>query len=318
MMENIELKYNHLFRLLVALSLLIIAVLGVALPAIVAAQTPDPKLNSQPDFDSSFTYQGELTDNGGPVNNRTCDFKFSLWDAAGEGSQLGSSHTVGGLDVINGQLTVTLNESGQFGHQAFTGEPRWLQVAVRCPAGRSDYITLSPRQLLTAVPYAFSLRPGATILGNMLAEPLLMLENDGGTGLIGSTMSDNTSSSPTPGVLGWAKAGTGINYGVVGQSDSVSGVGVLGWTRAASGENKGVLGQSDSFEGTGVFGLATSAGGTSKGLYGLTVSTEGTGVVGHAMASSGENEGVFGLSESSSGTGVYGLALCSNPTYEKT
>src|SRR5262249_47309415 len=51
-------------------------------------------------------------------------------------------------------FTVELNDAAQFGGSAFTGSDRWLQIAVRCPVGSGNYITLSPRQPLTATPYA--------------------------------------------------------------------------------------------------------------------------------------------------------------------
>jgi hypothetical protein len=46
-----------------------------------------------------------------------------------------------------------------FGSGAFAGEARWLQTAVRCPAGGGEYTTLAPRQALNPVPYALAL-PG--------------------------------------------------------------------------------------------------------------------------------------------------------------
>ena len=78
---------------------------------------------------TGFTYQGQLKDGGTPVDG-TCDFQFSLWDALSGGSQIGSTldRTA---DVAGGLFTVQLD----FGSGAFTGDSRWLEIAVRCPAG---------------------------------------------------------------------------------------------------------------------------------------------------------------------------------------
>lgn len=42
----------------------------------------------------------------------------------------------------------------EFGASAFTGDKRWLEIAVRSPAGSGSFTTLTPRQPLTASPYA--------------------------------------------------------------------------------------------------------------------------------------------------------------------
>jgi hypothetical protein len=90
-----------------------------------------------------------------------------LWDAVSGGVQVGSTQTVNNVGVANGRFTITLNADNEFGVDAFTGQERWLQIAVRCPAGTGSYTTLQPRQSLTAAPYAQSLLPGATISGSV-------------------------------------------------------------------------------------------------------------------------------------------------------
>lgn len=118
--------------------------------------------------DNWFTYQGYLEDDGSPVGD-SCDFQFSLWDSSGTGTpptggiQIGSTESVPSLTVSGGLFTQVLNSTGSFGSDAFNGQRRYLQIAVRCPAGGGVYTTLAPRQLLTASPYALSLRPGAVI-----------------------------------------------------------------------------------------------------------------------------------------------------------
>jgi hypothetical protein len=104
---------------------------------------------------TAFTYQGQLLSSGAPVSG-TCDFQFSLWDAVGSGTpptggnQVGSTQSAPSIPVSNGLFAVQLD----FGSGIFTGEARWLQTAVRCPAGSGTYTTLAPRQALNPVPYA--------------------------------------------------------------------------------------------------------------------------------------------------------------------
>lgn len=107
---------------------------------------------------SEFTYQGQLKQGGLPVNGPV-DLEFSLWDAAADGATVAPNQTKLNVNVVNGLFKVDLD----FGANAFTGADRWLQIAVRSPAGVDPYITLSTRQPLTAAPYSlFSLQAGNT------------------------------------------------------------------------------------------------------------------------------------------------------------
>ncbi len=101
---------------------------------------------------SGFTYQGRL-ENGGTLVSGNCDFQFGLWDAAVDGTQLGSTQALAGVPVEAGYFTVQLNEAGQFGAGAFQGDERHLEIQVRCPAGTGDYTSLG-RQALAGTPYA--------------------------------------------------------------------------------------------------------------------------------------------------------------------
>lgn len=105
---------------------------------------------------TGFTYQGQLLDGGGaPVGEATCDLKFSLFaDAVAPGGQVGATQTLTGVPVTNGTFTVTLNAAGEFSATAFSGPDRFLEIQVRCPAGSGSYALLTPRQPLTAGPYA--------------------------------------------------------------------------------------------------------------------------------------------------------------------
>lgn len=150
-----------------ALSLLI-AVL--VMPAL--AQTP---------LGPEFTYQGALQQSGAPLNN-SADFQFKLFTANVGGTQVGVTQSVGNVVIVEGQFTVTLN----FGAAAFDGNQRFLEIAVRSPAGGGAFTTLTPRQALTAVPYALKV-PG--IDGNSLnaadGSPVdaLFVDNNGKVGI---------------------------------------------------------------------------------------------------------------------------------------
>jgi hypothetical protein len=102
---------------------------------------------------TAFTYQGELLESGAPASG-ACDFNFSLWDAASGGTQIGTTVGAASVAVENGRFTASLD----FGAAAFDGDARWLEIAVRFPAGSGGYTDLTPRQPLTAAPYALQTR----------------------------------------------------------------------------------------------------------------------------------------------------------------
>lgn len=108
-----------------------------------------PAASSSSPVGTAITYQGLLQTGDGPVDDN-CDFEFSLWDAAIGGAPVGAPQPAVNLPVVNGLFAVQLD----FGSEAFTGEARWLETAVRCPAGSGDYTTMTPRQALNPVPYA--------------------------------------------------------------------------------------------------------------------------------------------------------------------
>ncbi|MDH7487802.1 MAG: hypothetical protein QHJ81_16205 [Anaerolineae bacterium] len=268
------------------LTVLVILALSLALSvSLVTAQGPGPQGDAgvQAVLGTAFTYQGQLRSGGNPVSGN-CDLQFSLWDAASSGTQSGTTQTRTNVAMSNGYFTIP---DLDFGSSAFTGNARWLAIAVRCPAGSGSYIPLSPRQALTAAPYALSLRPGAYIQGPVGFGPVVM--------------ADNTST----GLFGWGLGGV-----------SAGGIGVYGKTTASSSPTSGVWGESASSEGRGVSGYATATSGTTYGVYGESASSGGVGVyatgpwrgvVGYATATSGANIGVYGESASTSGTGVSGV-----------
>src|SRR5262245_544115 len=75
---------------------------------------------------TAFTYQGKLTDSSLPANG-TYQMQFSLFDAAADGTQVGSTITKSSVTVMNGLFTVQLDFSVA---NAFDGNARWLEISV--------------------------------------------------------------------------------------------------------------------------------------------------------------------------------------------
>jgi len=124
-----------------------------------------------------FTYQGRLVNDAGPVDG-ACDFRFRLWNALEGGAQVGDTQVAADVAVSEGWFTTRLN----FGSGAFKGNSRWLDIGVRCGA-EANYTALSPRQALTAAPYALSLKPGAAVIGSVAESGMLNLTNNSPTGM---------------------------------------------------------------------------------------------------------------------------------------
>ena len=214
---------------------LLVVLLGIALTAGLsrAQEPPPPAEGAQPQGEASilelmgtaFTYQGQLKSGGSPVND-TCDFQFSLWNAAGSGSpptggtQIGSTQTKTNVTVSNGLFTIS---SLDFSSDHFNGDARWLQIAVRCPAGSGSYTTLSPRQKLNPAPYALAL-PG-----------LWTRQHATSPNIIGGYSGNGVSSGVKGATIGGGGAETHINsvtddYGTVGggyENQAGNGAGTL-------------------------------------------------------------------------------------------
>jgi hypothetical protein len=109
---------------------------------------------------TAFTYQGRL-DDGGSAANGTYDLTFSVWNSASGPPQIGGTVTNLATGVSNGLFTAALD----FGAGVFTGPDRWLEIGVRTNGGGA-FATLSPRQKLTATPYAITAGNVSGVLSN--------------------------------------------------------------------------------------------------------------------------------------------------------
>src|SRR5215472_2677057 len=120
---------------------------ALVLPALLS--TLNSQLSTAYAQGTAFTYQGRLNDGAGPANGNY-DLRFTIYDSPSGGLTVGEPITNTATSVSNGLFTVTLD----FGLEVFTGPDRWLEIAVRTNGSASAPQTLSPRQELTATPYA--------------------------------------------------------------------------------------------------------------------------------------------------------------------
>lgn len=110
---------------------------GLGIFVVIAAGCLASEAMGQTPLGAAFTYQGRLKHSGLLVNGLT-DMKFSLYNAATGGSQQGAMLTFDGaggnpapVSVASGLFSVSLD----FGSSVFNGEDRWLEIALRYPAG---------------------------------------------------------------------------------------------------------------------------------------------------------------------------------------
>jgi hypothetical protein len=207
---------------------------------------------------TAFTYQGQLKVSGSPANGEY-DMRFKLYDDLGV--LVAGPVCVDNVECADGLFTVEIDFGAQFG-----GDARELEIAIRpggppgdCAAG-GGYTTLSPRQSLTATPYALGLRlpyaGAASVDGNAFS---ITNSNTnwyvaGIRGIQGGT-ADFGAFMDKAGVRGESNQSAGA--GVLGISDEY--IGVVGYS--AGDDRTGALGRADGVNGIGVRGMATDSGG---------------------------------------------------------
>jgi hypothetical protein len=271
---------------------------------------------------TAFTYQGFLTASGSAATGQF-DFQFRLFDAATGGSQVGGDKLANDVQVRKGVFTVRLDYGpDDIDGTVFFGDARWIEVAVRPGSSSGSYTVLSPRQELTATPYAFSLYPDANVRGDVPGGNAVYGINTAGGGESYGLRGDSASTSGR-GVSGRASASSGATYGLHGESVSPAGYGVYGIHTANSGITPGVAGISNSTASNAFAVLGqvnpTSVGSYSTGVRGISKGTGNTGI-GVWGSQDGGGWGVYGstvsgygvigqTTSSSAGAGVYGTGV---------
>jgi hypothetical protein len=143
---------------------------------------------------SVISYQGKLTNASGTPLTGTFSVTFRLYNVATGGTALATdTHNVA---AANGQFTTYLNFPAEY----YNGQALWLGIQ-RAPDPEK-----TPRTVFFPVPYALSLRPGATVSGS-LSSWALKVQNNAGAGLTAVTSYNlhpgvlaNTSGSNSSGV----------------------------------------------------------------------------------------------------------------------
>lgn len=281
-------------------TILAVIVISAAIVASVTAQGigNSNELIAQAQVGHTFSYQGRL-ESGSTMVNDACDFQFGLFNAADNGSQIGTTQTLSNVSVNDGYFTVMLD----FGSNAFTGEARWLEIQVRCPGGSGTYTKLTPRQEITPAPYAMSLAPGTIISGTN--QQVMRVINTASTGWANAIYGEiHSNAVNSMAIYGFSKATEGWSNGIVGGTDSPGGAGVVGYSHVTTGSPVGVQGDVWAPEGRGVVGINNATTGDGFGVLGISDSPDGRGVNGW---NNGGGDGVHGwTTNGSGGSGVWG------------
>jgi len=126
---------------------------GPVIAALAAASLLSPIQAGPPLISSTITYQGELLSSNAQFNG-LADFQFSIYGVLAGGVAEAGPIQLNNVTVLDGRFTVPLT----FGSSVFDGSNRYLEVAVRIPAGAGGFTTLAPRQRITAAPYSLQTR----------------------------------------------------------------------------------------------------------------------------------------------------------------
>jgi hypothetical protein len=133
----------------------------LALPvysALGGSDDPEPpadyRVSEQTALGNAFTYQGRLTESNAPATG-TYDLRFTIFGSASASAQVCAAaaddvEERGDVNVSGGLFTVQL----EFCPEAFDGDARWLEIAVRAGNSTGVYTILSPRQPISPTPYA--------------------------------------------------------------------------------------------------------------------------------------------------------------------
>jgi hypothetical protein len=119
---------------------------------------------------TAISYQGRLDDAGAPANTNF-DFRFAVFSAVTNGTQVSGWLTNSSVAVTDGLFAVRLDFGAGIFDGTSNGSNDWLDVAVR-PAGGGSFTALTPRQPILPVPYALFATSASNLLGTVQASQL--------------------------------------------------------------------------------------------------------------------------------------------------
>lgn len=102
-----------------------------------------------------MTYQGRLTVSGAAAN-QPHDFEFRFYDNQTGGTEMQPRLYAANVPVTNGVFTTQIDIGQVFTKGVVEG--KWMQIGVRKAGTTGAYETLTPRQQLTAAPFAVNAR----------------------------------------------------------------------------------------------------------------------------------------------------------------
>jgi len=193
--------------------MLVLALLAAVTVGLGQAQGTGPGTGDQPEgatdpagveeiVTGDIPIQGRLTDaDGNPVPDGVYEITFRLYDAGVDGNLLCVDTVF--PTVTDGLFTALFSNCTA---DDINGQGLWLEIQ----ADGDDPMT--PRQQIAPVPYAWSLRPGAVIEGDVPDDSVLQATN-------------LSQSNGSKGVYGLAGGLAATNYGVYGASLSAFGYG---------------------------------------------------------------------------------------------
>lgn len=191
-----------------------------AVSALVAALAAVPPSFAVP-VSNSFTYQGQLKNNGAPVSGQR-DFLVTLYDQANSASgvgQIGSPVQLNCQNVAGGLFTLTLAFPDLTANNC---QGRWLEIAVR-PCGGTAFQTLGPRVELLPTPYALQSVNACTVEANGVGSAALQNGAVTSAKIADGTIASTKVNAASFGTVFWkadGNAGTVPGTHFVGTSDN--------------------------------------------------------------------------------------------------